>query len=595
MDIGEQRRLIILSSLSEVRRLAKFCKTSIGDAFSESSLATIELAIVEAANNILRHAYHQEKGHPLLFFISHCGDFFELMFVDQGATFDQSKVLSPTFDWENIADIPEGGWGIYLIKSIMDFVSYEQNGDVNILRMRKNLPNPIEFDQSLLSYDKMHSLESKIISDHDVKDLKSRVKESDIAIEEMAEELSSAYESLNLFYTLSRDVALISDLNTFLNNTLERVIAGSAANWGVVRLKKGNDLTLIAQSDLSPVEALHKHLSLEDKTQIEVKVAYSLIEAIDNSYLDVDVHVICMPIVGLDEFLGTILLGKNDVHNTFSSGDAKLARAMADQLAVSIENNRLYTKAMDAELDKQELQIATNLQKRLIDQTIPIVEGAKFFTKIEPAKQVGGDYLVLEKVDETTVFIIVFDAMGKGMSASYFSLLSHMAIHSLLIQQNKKNITPGELLSLVNKVMFKDFDRFGMFMTGFIGKIDLKKNLLTYASAGHCPPILYSEKDGLEQLDTLDFMLGVENNIKYRDFYIDFLSGMKLLVYSDGLTDIVGEHENLLGVDFLNKVSEQAFKKKNIKSCCQYIYNRVLEESGGQLQDDIAMIGVERV
>ena len=593
MDIGEQRRLIILSSLGEVRRLARFCKTSISDTFSESSVATIELAIVEAANNILRHAYHQEKGHPLLFSISHCGDFFELMFIDQGSAFNQSEVLSPTFDWENIVDIPEGGWGIYLIKSIMDYVSYEQNGDVNILRMRKNLPNPKEFDQSLFSYDKMHSLESKIISEHDVNDLESRVKESDIAIEEMAEELSSAYESLNLFYTLSRDVALISDLNTFLNNTLKRVIAVSAANWGVVRLKKDNDLTLIAKSDQTPVEALQKHLSLENKTQIEVEVAYSLTESVKNSYLDVDLNVICMPIVGLDEFLGTILLGKSDGDNSFSSGDAKLARAMADQLAVSIENNRLYTKAMDAELDKQELQIATNLQKRLIDQTIPDVEGAKFFTKIEPAKQVGGDYLVLEKIDDTTVFIIVFDAMGKGMSASYFSLLSHMAIHSLLIQQNKKNITPGELLSLVNQVMFKDFDRFGMFMTGFIGKIDLKKNLLSYASAGHCPPILYSEKGGVEQLDTLDFMLGVENNIKYRDFYVDFLSGMKLLVYSDGLTDIIGKDEDLLGVDFLSKVCEKAFKKKNIKSSCQYIYNRVLKESGGQLQDDIAMIGVE--
>ena len=593
MNIGEQRRLAVLSSPSEVRLLAQFCTDAIVGLFSEEDVAAIELAIVEAANNIVEHAYKFEEGHPLQLSISHRGDSLELLFFDKGPVFEYSKIAKPDFEWDNVDDIPEGGWGVYLINSIMDEVEFDRQGNINVLKMIKKLPpDKVEDESSFL--DSSIQILKKEIPSQEVKDLEESLAESELAVNEMAEELSSAYESLNLFYSLSRDVALISNLNVFLKNTVDRVLAVSGANWGVVRLKDGDFLTLYASTDQCPEATLYEKISIAENYMIESKVAFSLKEEIQESYQEVNDRVICLPIVGLDEFLGTILLGKKKPGLGFSSGDAKLARAMADQIAVSIENNRLYTKAMDAELDKQEMQIATDLQKKLILQKLPDVSGLRFYTKAEPAKQVGGDYLTLEKVSDSQVFLVVCDAMGKGMSASYFSLLSHMAIHSVLLQQNDKNISPGQLLSLVNQVMFRDFDLFGMFMTGFVGKIDLEKNLLSYASAGHCQPILFAPEHGIELLDTLDFMMGVDAGVEYTDFHVDFLPKMKLLVYSDGLTDITDTEGEIVGVDPLVDLCKEIFKENDIIKSCDIIYDRVVEISGEHLQDDISMIGVER-
>lgn len=590
MKTGEQRRLAVLSSPSEVRLLAQFCTDAISDMFSEEDVASIELAIVEAANNIVEHAYNFEEGHPLQLSISHRGDSIELLFFDKGPAFEYSKIAKPDFQWDNVDDIPEGGWGIYLINSIMDSVESDRQGNINILKMTKKLSSE-KLGNEFLSIE--NTGRGKLEED-EISRLRELLTENEVAIDEMAEELSSAYESLNLFYSLSRDVALISNLNEFLENTLERVLAAAGADWGVVRLKNDQNLILYATTEDCPAEVQQKRLSLANHTYVESKVAESLKEEIDDSYSDSKFRVLCLPIVGLDEFLGTILLGKSEGKDGFLSGDVKLTRAMADQIAVSIENNRLYSQAMDAELDKQEMKIATDLQKKLIIQKVPEIKGLRFFTKAEPAKQVGGDYLTLEKIDDETVLFVVCDAMGKGMSASYFSLLSHMAIHSILLQQNPKEITPGRLLSLVNRVMFRDFDLFGMFMTGFVGRIELNNNCLTYASAGHCQPILYAH-DQIALLDTLDFMLGVDEDIEYKDFYVDFRLESKLLVYSDGLTDITDADGAIVGVEPLVKLCMNEFRDKNIIDSCEAVFQKIIKISGENLQDDISMIGIERI
>ena len=593
MKKGEQRRLAVLSSASEVRSLATFCTDAISGILIEKDVASTELAIVEAANNILKHAYNSEEGHPIQLSISHKGTVLEFLFFDKGAAFEYSKIASPDFSWRNVNDIPEGGWGVYLINSMMDEVEFNRQGNINILKMIKKIPSAkSEKDISILEV-KQLLLEKETDKSKLLKLCKS-LNESEETINEMAEELSSAYESLNLFYSLSRDVALLSDLKTFLENTVEKILSASEADWGVVRLRNEDKLEIAITTDKCPKQVLNNEIAINNEDMIEGKVSVSLKEEIQSSYLGLPVQVLCLPIVGLDEFLGTILLGKYNISDGFTSGNAMLTRAMADQIAVSIENNRLYSKAMDAELTEQEIQIATNLQKKLIIQEMPEMPKLRFFTKTEPARQVGGDYLTLEKVSDSAIFLILCDAMGKGMSASYFSLLSHMAIHSILLQQKDRDLTPGQLLSLVNKIMFRDFDLFGMFMTGFIGKIDLEKNLLSYASAGHCQPLLFSPEHGVELLDTADFMMGVDTDIEYTDFHASFLPDMKLLIYSDGLTDIAGTNGEIIGIEPLMALCNEEFNNKDIVTACEKIYEHIVKISGENLQDDISMIGVER-
>jgi sigma-B regulation protein RsbU (phosphoserine phosphatase) len=588
MKSGEERHLSIFSSSTGIRVLAEFTREATSNLFEDEDINTIEVAVVEAANNIFKHSYELQEGLPIALTIYHNGQELEFLFHDNGPSFDPSEVKPLNFTWDDIHDVPESGRGIYIINEIMDRVEYNRSNGNNFLKLVKKITKQSEKTPLPLPKNRESSAET-------ITKLKAEVALNDVAIDEMAEELSSAYESLNLFYSLSKDVALISDLDSFLDNTLEKVLNAADADWGVVRLVKNNQLIFCSGTEDCPEIAKKREIPLNNNNSIEGKVTNSLGIELDDHYYSLNAHVLCLPIVGLDAFIGTILLGKNTASAQFTSGDAKLTRALADQIAVSIENSRLYSKAMDVELAEKEMEIATNLQQKLILERLPSMPGLDLYIKSESAKQVGGDYLTLYKINKNILYFAVCDAMGKGMSASYFSLLSHMALHSIVIQQNMTSMSPGEVLTLINRVMKRDFDLFGMFMTACIGKINILENSLEYASAGHCQPIYYTPSNGLEILDTLDFMLGVDMNTKYMDFKVDFHPGTKLLIYSDGLTDITDPSGDMVGVESLANACDIEFKKNNIIDSCEKIYQAVADMSGGILQDDISMIGIERV
>ena len=588
MRPGEQRRFATTSGPENVRTLASFCDEAISPIFDEGPAAAIELAIVEAANNIFEHSYNSKRGEPLELVIEHSGESIIFTFFDNGDSFDADSVPAPSFDWEKIDDAPEGGWGLFLMSSIMDELQHKRSGEVNIIRMSKKCTVPPEnkIPNNLIL--------KRVTTDKGLVELQSALDESETALDEMAEELSSSYESLNLFYTLSKDVALISDLDAFLANTLKKTLAVSGADWGVVRLKDGDSLVLRASTKGCPKSALAPALYQVDASSLEGTVTESLKRELRDTYDGEKMRVLCIPIVGLDEFLGTILLGKTGLAEQFTSGDGKLARAMSDQIAVSIENNRLYSKAMSAELAEQEMQIAKNLQTKLILKKIPVIPNLDFYARCEPAKQVGGDYLTLHKASDDLVYLVLSDAMGKGMSASYFSLLSHMAFHSIFLRPDSDKLAPATVLRQVNRVMASDFDLFGMFMTAFVGKVDLKDGTLSYASAGHCPPILQRIGEPAELLDVSDYMMGVEFDTKYDNLKVQFPPGAKLLVYSDGLTDITDDKGEMLGSDPLLAICDREFRGKNMHDACDSILSGIKSLSGDPFQDDISMIGVER-
>ncbi len=586
MRPGESRQLRVAGASEEVRELALFCRECVDSLFSGMDASLIELAVVEAANNVVKHAYASEDDSFLDLIVRHRGDTLEFTLLDNGRPFDIESLRSPSFEWDRVEDVPENGWGVFLMRSIMDVVDYRRNDGTNVMKMVKKLPE--EVVGPLLRETKS----SRLIDFESEKCLR----ESETALDEMVEELSSAYEALNIFYSLSRDVALVSDVNTFLSNTLGKVLSGvGGATWGTIRFKDGDVLTLRASAGACPEEALVAEKAIDGDSP-EAEASASLKRVFSDNYEGCPFQVMCLPIVGLDEFIGTVLVGKPPEEDLFSAGDAKLARAMADQIAVSVENSRLYSKALDAELAERELAIATALQKKLIQKELPEIRGLRFHMISTTAKQVGGDYATVLKMDDDSVYVFVSDAMGKGMSASNFALLSHMAVHSIVLQQHRRGISPGGILSLINEVMADDFDLFGMFMTALLVKIKPRKNHLSYASAGHCPPIMAAPDGTLEVLDTSDFMLGVERGIKYADFKKRMPPGARLLLYSDGLTDVMDKDTGeALGLDFLLAVCQDKLCAGNIDTACDAIFDAVIRETGKPIQDDISIVGVERV
>lgn len=404
MELGEQRRICVSSSLQNVRKLAEFCRKTCEGHFTEKELFEIELAIVEAANNILDHSYKKKEGKPLELNIICEKHTLKFIIINTGIPFSETAPKQPN-DPDSIHDIPENGRGLFIMNACMDQISYMAEGTMNILMMVKKLDIPME----------------------------------------------ETY-----------------DYYPFLQN--------------------------------------------------------------------------------------------------FTAG---------------------------SELTKREMQTAINLYRNFIPTHTPDIEGLKIFAKTEPALVVGGDLMTFFKKDDDTLWFIICDVMGKGMSAAFFSMLSHMAFKSVL--HMSKDATPGQMISTVNRIMSGDFDRFGMFMTALIGKIKISEKILSYASAGHCPPIMYSDSHGAELLDTDDFMMGVNEDMEYTTHTCSFNSGMKIMAYTDGITDIVGPNGEMVGTEPLLYACSSEFESKDITDACSKIFAEALIVSGNQLQDDLSMIGIEMI
>lgn len=134
--------LQIDSDLGSVELLARAVRALCSDKLGEETLNDVELSVVEAINNVIKHGYHGEKGSPVEVKVSIKADRVMLEIVDRAppmlaSLFEKNTPADLDFDPKKLADLPEGGMGLALIKMTMDGVEYSSEGGVNTLTLTK--------------------------------------------------------------------------------------------------------------------------------------------------------------------------------------------------------------------------------------------------------------------------------------------------------------------------------------------------------------------------------------------------------------------------------------------------------------------------
>lgn len=587
MHPGETRSLCFLSRLDDARRATRYFRHAVQNLFSPAVCDLLELAVSEALTNIIRHGYGMASDQPVSLEIHHRGAVLDLIFEDAApVSFNPMDAPSPRLDVERIQELPEGGWGIYLMRQAMDDITYVRAGGRNRLRLSKRLSDPLAAVIPPACVAFRESQREDLTAAVDA--LHQKLTLSEQSTHEMAEELSTAYESLNIFYTFSRDVSTLTDEGVLCGKIVDNAMVSAEASWGLLRLctPMGFQLTACAGNLPAAPEAV----VAADADALENAVAAALQEQVTRDAAGNPV--MGLPIAGMDRLVGVLLLGRRAGRDNFSAGDAKLARALADQAGISLENQRMVREVLDARLARQELDIAHQLQLQLYPRQLPEVPGLTLFAQGIAARQVGGDYLAFltRRDPDGSLDFIIADAMGKGMSAAFFSILTHIACRSILDLDPAS--PPGRILTAFNRIMTPDFERFGMYMTVLYGRVDTRRNVLTYASAGHCPPLLTLPGGATAALDTLDYMLGVEADTVYQERSLPFPPGARLLAYTDGFTDVTDSQGNMRGLGPLVQ-SWGKLAPLPLADACRDLINQALAAAEGGLQDDIALLAIE--
>ena len=210
----------------------------------------------------------------------------------------------------------------------------------------------------------------------------------------------------------------------------------------------------------------------------------------------------------------------------------------------------VHLTAVTAEKERigAELGLATRLQADMLPNIFPAFPDRKdldIFAMMTPAKEVGGDFYDFFLVDNKHLAMVMADVSGKGVPAALFMMMSRILIKNAVMSGN----TPADALMSVNNQICAN-NREEMFVTVWLGIVDLKTGLLSAANAGHEKPIVKSPNGDFEVVnDRHGFVIGGMEGLKYRNYDIQLQKGSKLFLYTDGVAEATDANDELYGIE----------------------------------------------
>lgn len=265
-------------------------------------------------------------------------------------------------------------------------------------------------------------------------------------------------------------------------------------------------------------------------------------------------------------------------------------KTMKSSLKSYIDNLMSTTAAK--ERIEAELQIARDIQMGILPKLFPAFPDRSEFdiyASIEPAREVGGDLYDFFFIDERHFCFLVGDVSDKGVPAAFF-----MAITKTLVKVvAERNIEPGEILAKVNDDL-ADENESCMFVTLFLGIMDVETGEVRYASAGHNPPLHLPSGGTPEWVPPLNEpVAGAMAGIRYTTKTMTMGEGDILFIYTDGVTEAMNDKTALYTDGRLFE-----FTKRCVDASAEEVIHMVdgslKEFTGAALQsDDITMLALK--
>lgn len=195
-----------------------------------------------------------------------------------------------------------------------------------------------------------------------------------------------------------------------------------------------------------------------------------------------------------------------------------------------------------------ELSLAMRIQAAMLPHRVPAFPDRRDFDIIgsmDPAKEVGGDFYDYFLIDDDHLGIVIADVSGKGVPAALFMMASKIILQSVAMLGG----SPAEILTKTNQAICSNNEA-QMFVTVWIGILELSTGKLTCSNAGHEYPVC-KQPDGVFALykDRHGFVIGGIEDAKYREYLLDLEPGTKLFVYTDGVPEATNAQQELFGTE----------------------------------------------
>jgi sigma-B regulation protein RsbU (phosphoserine phosphatase) len=258
-------------------------------------------------------------------------------------------------------------------------------------------------------------------------------------------------------------------------------------------------------------------------------------------------------------------------------------------------NRTLETRVQAAQVQliekerlEHELQLAADIQRSILPDELPEVDGFSFGACILPARQIGGDFYDVFRIGDDEMGLLIGDVADKGVPAALFMARTH----ALIMAEADKGISAGEVIALVNRHITR-MHKTTQFVTVLYGILNLKTHELNYARAGHEPPLVLTADARVERLPhNRGVPLGLMENIVIDQRSVVLSPGTTLLMYTDGMLDCRNANGEPFGLERI-KQTLGGLVDLNAQRVCDLLFETLKNyQDGAKQDDDVALVAV---
>jgi phosphoserine phosphatase RsbU/P len=278
------------------------------------------------------------------------------------------------------------------------------------------------------------------------------------------------------------------------------------------------------------------------------------------------------------------LIGRGGAEG-FSAGDLKLLSAIASQIGAAVENNRLIEESLRQQRMERELELAHDLQLKLLPPLEQFAGYAEVAARCVPAESVGGDFYHLFRLPNGRLGVLIGDVSSHGFGAALIMALtiSAVAIHA------SEGDAPSEVLHRTHRAVIDELENTEMYLTLFYAVIDPAAGTLAYSNAGHSHAFRVAPEGRAERLPATDPPFGIVDRDTYGEATVPWRSGEDLLLlFTDGLSDALdlGEVDGERAI-----VAEvEALRDRAPREICDRLFTRTAKESTTPPDDRTAVV-----
>ncbi len=256
--------------------------------------------------------------------------------------------------------------------------------------------------------------------------------------------------------------------------------------------------------------------------------------------------ILCLPIRNKTGKIIATLQLLNKKQGVFTEENADSLLTLSGHMALALENAQLHQELLEKERMEKELALARGIQRSLLPETAPLVEGFDIAVLNEPCYAVGGDYYDFLTLGPHTLLVVIADVEGKGVSSALVMSNLQATLRALVLHLHSLD----EIAESLNRMILND-TRSQKYLSIFMGLIDVRRKGLHYINCGHVPPVIIRPNHAPIPLTDGGMVIGLFENARYERGHIKLQGGDVLILCTDGITESMDPQHEEYGAERL--------------------------------------------